>query len=587
MSTPVEPQSAAVEGFESERVRALAAQPAVAYDGIHRRYHDDEARGRAREGLSRVFGRDFELTPPIDWRADPYGSRSWRYRLHTLEFLDVVCQLHEDDGDEQALRMACDAALDWVRNNPRGGGETSDFAWYDMAAALRAPLIGYLAQAAPRARAVSEAEAEELLDSALDHGHFLADDANYTFDHNHGLYQDEGLLLLARYLGPLPEAQGWSAKARRRVVETIRSTVSERDAVHLEHSPAYHCAIVNLMRRLRTRDPGLSDELAELAERMDASAGWLVTPAGNLPPVGDTDPEHGPKWLLRAGARKTGIRGFFKSGYGVVKTKSSYLLLSCGYHNRSHKHADELSFVLEEDGVMLVGEAGRFAYEESDPRRRFARSPWAHNGVVIDGKVAPMEQFEPYGSGVEAVGSGSGWFAIEAQNPLSARAGIEHRRLLLHRPGVALLVLDELTTKRKRTYSRLLHLGPQVACRLEEDGWASLEWPGGSGWASSWGPSKGAEVVRGRREPGIQGWYYPHEREEVETDVLVLESRAASTVLGLALGMRGRRLSLEAVEADPERRVVRLRDGEDELELSVSRTARRKLLIEQAGGEPG
>ena len=564
---------------------AVADGPALAYDGIHRRFHDEAARRLAKQGHVRIFRRDFELSLPVDWTADPHQSRSWRYRLHTLEFLDVLCQVYEDGDDLEALRTASDVALDWVRQNPRRGAGVSEFAWYDMAAALRGPMIAYLTQAATRVGVLDGQEAEELFASAVEHGHFLADDAHYTERHNHGLFQDEGLLLLSSYLAPLPEAQGWSATARRRVVETIQSTVSERDAVHLEHSPAYHCTIVNLMRRLRGRDAQLREQLAELAERMDASAGWLVTPSGRLPPVGDTDPEEGPKWLLRAGAQKAGLRGFFKAGYGIVKTEDSYLMLAAGFHNSSHKHADELSFVLEEGGTLLVGEAGRFAYEEADPRRQFARSPSAHNGLIVDGEAAPLQGAEPYGSGVEAVGSGDGWYAIEARNPLLARRGIEHTRLLVHRPSAALIVLDELAADQGHSYTRLLHLGPAVSCSRSGDG-ISFESPGGNGSIFNWGPISRMDLVKGQREPRIQGWFYPHEREELETFVLELETEAASDLLGLVLSI-GEELRLEGATMDDEGRLLSLSGPSGGFELSVTRTARRKLAIEQRDAGAG
>ena len=567
-----------------EGIKALAAQPQANYDGIHRRKHDEEARERARQGHVRIFGRDFELSLPIDWTADPHHSRSWRYRLHTLEFLDVLCQVHEDDDDDAALRMACDVVLDWVRHNPLGGDGVSDFAWYDMAAALRGPLLAYLAREGARTEVLDEEEAEELFTSVLQHGHYLADDLHYTGGHNHGLFQDEGLLLLSSYLDPLPEAQGWSAKARRRVVDTIQSTVSERDAVHLEHSPAYHCTIVNLMRRLRGRDAPLEEQLAELAERMDASAGWLVTPAGKLPPVGDTDPEEGPKWLLRAGAKKRGIRGFFGAGYGIVKTDDAYLMLAAAFHNSSHKHADELSFVLEEGGTFLVGEAGRFAYEETDPRRQFARSPRAHNGLIADGDAAPLLGADPYGSGVEAVGAGDGWYAIEARNPLLARRGIELTRLLLYKPNLALVVLDDLAADEGHAYTRLLHFGHEVGCADTEEG-ISFEAPHARGTVTWWGPVSRTELVRAQRQPEIQGWFYPHEREELETFALLLESEAASELLGLVLSTgEALRLRDAAIEGDLRRLSLAAAGGG--FELVVSRAARRKLAIEQSDLDP-
>jgi hypothetical protein len=549
----------------------VAAEPEPHYDAVHVRDHGPRARQRALQGYVPLLGTEFELRLPIDWTADPHLSRSWKYELHTLEFLDVLCQIYRDEGDPKPLRTACDVALDWMRQNGQGARGVSQFAWYDMAVAIRGPYIAYLLRAGARVGILTEAEAKEFLGSSLQHAAFLFDDDNYAHGHNHGLFQDEGLLLLASYLTFVPGARDWRARARERAIATIESTVDVRDGIHLEHSPAYHCNIVNLLRRLRRRDEKLRQELTDLAQRMESNAGWLVTPSERLPPVGDTDPKPAREWAIRAATAATGICGFFDAGYGIARTRDAYLLLTAGYHSDAHKHADELSFVLEEKGVLLVNDAGRFTYDEEDPRRQHARSAPAHNGLIADGEPSSWKEAPPYGSGLEAVGSGAGWYAMQARNPLLLDGGIEHRRLLLYKPTVSLIVLDELTADREHSYTRFLHFGPELTCRQVEN---RVLFEGvARGSVRDWGsPESRVRLVRGQRTPHLQGWFYPAEREEAEAFALELETVASSAVLTTILSIGTPELRLEDVAIDDERVVIRLAAGSRHVALGITRS---------------
>ena len=46
------------------------------------------------------------LAPPVDWKQDPFSSRSWRAQLHSMRFLDILFQMYIDDGDCEALDRA-------------------------------------------------------------------------------------------------------------------------------------------------------------------------------------------------------------------------------------------------------------------------------------------------------------------------------------------------------------------------------------------------------------------------------------------------------------------------------------------------
>jgi len=186
-----------------------------------------------------VYGSETRLVPAIDWLQDPEESRTWRYELHTLTWLKEALERHVVGGDVETLAVARDVVLDWARTHLRSAQEQSEFAWYDMAVGLRAPYVGYVLCACLAEEMLGDEDAKLLLEAAERHGAELADGGNYVASNNHGLFQDEGLYLLARQLPALPAATAWRELALTRMKSTLRETVSSEEGAHLEHSPAY------------------------------------------------------------------------------------------------------------------------------------------------------------------------------------------------------------------------------------------------------------------------------------------------------------------------------------------------------------
>jgi SAM-dependent methyltransferase len=548
------PRAAALIGADA--LTLLRSLPLPAYKVASMRAYDTERKLEARRGLFHVFGKPLTLEPPIDWRQETHG-RSFAYELHTLQALDVLLQLAAA-GDRAALAEALAIVCDWVEQNPQGEPATSPFAWYDMAVGLRAPYLAYTARAAAREDLLSPPQASLLLASLVEHGAFLADDENYAHGHNHGLFQDEGLLLLAEYLPFLEEARSWIDLAARRVVTTLEQTVDRREGMHLEHSPAYHCSTTNLVRRLCDQAPSVRQRLQPLLARMIETAGWLVCPDGTYPEVGDSDPMPAPAWVRGAAEGKRGLKTFRRAGLAAYKQGGTYLLFSAGYHSAAHKHADELSFVLFADGERLVGDSGRYGYYEAEDARRHARSARAHNTLIVDDAPFEWERQQPYGSGIVASGRGAGWIAVQAVNPLVADAGVEHRRTLLLRPGLAALVVDELEAAEEHTYTRFLHLGPSIDAVIDGEV-VRLAGDEVSGAITDWSAAPvERRLLRAQTEPELSGWTFPLDRKWVPVWTAEYRSRARSTEAALALALGDADVRVEGVERDADGLSVRL-----------------------------
>jgi heparinase II/III-like protein len=488
-------------------------------------------------GLFYVYGSKARLQPPIDWLQDPQESRTWRYELHTLTWLKEAVARHAAGGDVEMLAVARDIAIDWARAHMSPGSEQSEFAWYDMATGLRAPYLAYVLRAGIAEDMLGRADADLLLEAVERHGAELARGENYAAANNHGLFQDEGLYLLARLLPALPPAAAWRELALNRMKSTLEATVSFEDGAHLEHSPAYQLAIVDLVARLGTL--GDLPELGPLLDRMRRTAAWQTTPRGRMAQLGDTDDLAAPPWAREAASKLDGIHFLPEAGQAFVRRGDSYLAVTAGYHGAAHKHADDGGFLLIEDGRVVLGDAGRWGYYEEEPDRLYARSAAAHNVLTVDGKDFGWRDAEPYGSGLDAVGEAEGWYAIGLNNPLLASQGVEHRRVLFYRPGMALLIFDRTRSDRPQHYLRHFHLGPDLDLSLDGGSRIGIRGEGMTATLTDFTERSEASLNRGMEEEPHLGWTYPGDRERTEVWTALLRSYGDDMILVTAISLDG------------------------------------------------
>jgi Heparinase II/III-like protein/Heparinase II/III N-terminus len=481
-----------------------------------------------------VYGSKAQLAPPIDWRQDPHGSRTWCYELHTLAWLKEPLARHAASGDTATLAIARDIVLDWARAHQQGDGELqSEFAWYDMAVGLRAPYIAYVLQACLAEEMLEEEDAELLVEAAQRHGAFLARGENYAAANNHGLFEDEGLYLLASLLPELPAAEAWREMALLRVQANLEATVSFEDGAHLEHSPSYQLAILDLVARLAANVSELP-ELKPLLERMRRTAAWQTTPAGRMAQLGDTDDLPAPGWARDTARSLRGMNVLAEAGQVYVRDGDSYLAVSAAHHSPAHKHSDDTGLLLVENGQTILGDAGRWGYYEDEADRLYARSAAAHNVLSVDGEDFDWREAEPYGSGLEAAEEDDGWYTIVVRNPLLVRQGVEHRRTLHYRPAETLVVTDEVRSAEEHDCIRNFHFGPELEAKETGAGQIAISGRGIAATLTYSDDDTRLTLSQGHDEPRL-GWAYPGDRERTATAVATLHSSAANATFVITL----------------------------------------------------
>lgn len=475
----------------------------------------------------------FPLDTPVNWSADPHRDRSWRFWLNSLEPLDDVLSAYAGTGDRRHLHFAVQLARDWLQHNPVSGG-SNPFAWYDMAVGLRALKLAYLTDAAARDPQVEADALAELLGGCWIHGWHLAQERNFNPRTNHGIYQAAGLLALGRSLPEFADAANWRALGTDRLRVMFAKSFSQ-EGVHLEHSPGYHLAMTRLL--ISMLQSGLTDDptLAALRGKAEGVLAWLVAPDGSLPMLGDSDstqvrPDHlglpdvhvVPEltYVLTRGAAgsppTSTYRVFPQAGYAVFRDRwpsaqqswqdSGYLIFAAGFHSRTHKHADDLTFEWWDGGRAIIVDSGRYGYYYDDPWRIYCESTRAHNTIEIDRRDLSRNRLDAFGSALTSWGAGGGAYFVSAE--IDRLPGPRHRRTLVWRPGRWLVVLDELDADGVHDYRQWFHFHPDLSLTLHD---ASADLPLGDGrwlYVRPLPPSEAAAAtaVRGQKEPETQGW---------------------------------------------------------------------------------
>lgn len=534
----------------------------------------------ARAGSFRVFGpKPTELAPPVDWTRDPLGARRYRQNLQKLRFLAPLLTSYANDGNTEDLEQALALALDWVEENPRSGQGTPAEAWSDKVVGDRSPYLSYLTRAAACEGLATPAEREVLITALEKHGRVLANEESYIAD-NHGLFVDLGLLRLSNFFPYLGEAQGWRALARERFESTLRGRLAE--GVWLEHSSAYQFLAVRPLEDFLL-DFGADPELDGVLAEMKAASAWFLRPDGEMTQFGDSNLERVPDWATTAATDLSGMRVFFEAGFAFVRGTGAdgepgYLAIGDGFHNLTHKHADELSFELFDRGVSIVNDTGLY-HKDPGEVRDYVVSNRAHSTLTADGLDWPIaDNSRSYGSGLVAAGEGEGWYAIEGRNPLLKPQGIKHRRLFLYRPGSALLIVDRVQSEATHTLNRYLHLGPDVEIDAGASDVLELSAPGLSGAVRDLA-EPGATVTRtetrGQKVP-LQGLTSPDFREFVPRWSVVYTEPAADALRVLSISLDESDLHASAAASD---------GGGFTLELSDASGTVTPLAVAQSGAE--
>lgn len=362
----------------------------------------------------------FRAFPPVaidlfeNWTDNPVSNRSWQWHSASFNFMPWLLALHASTGDQRAIDHASRGIESWHQRFV-AVDSNYEFAWHDHATANR--LMGVLSLLCHLEMFPAPFDLGFLLPDFLRaHGDRLCMEEMYSRHTNHGIDQSRALLLLATCAPWLEHADRWRDVAIARLEDELGHAFAA-DGGHVENSPGYHQFVSNLFTDvLATFGDALESEFRErMQAKLVQAAGfmaWIVRPDGWLPPIGDTEckpainvyhtlagtTEHANvQWVCtrgREGLRPEGwSRTFPDAGYFIARSDwqdeaglpadARHLVFRCGRVSGYHRHDDDLSVTLWWGSDWLL-DGGAYAYVEEHPVRRYLRSKWGHNVVVVD-----------------------------------------------------------------------------------------------------------------------------------------------------------------------------------------------------------
>lgn len=425
------------------------------------------------------------------WASDPLKDRTWCFWLHTLLVVRYLIDGYEEFGERSYLQKAMKLFQDWQKHSV--AKSLPEMAWHDHATALRLLVICKLFEVWK----TNEWEEEIVHDFARiaeAHCEKLADPSFYKEQHNHGMDQDIALFTACTVFSQMSESESWSQKALQRFQQQM-SHLFAADGSYREHSPGYAVIFVNRLYNFMDflRDTGIPQykDLQNVIEKQLVYLTNIIQPDGRVPNIGDSQmaPFRMGNW---SGLNETiienlryvasgGSNGIPPSnldaiypdgGFAMMRNKWKYvndtvqLVLTSGFHSRTHKHNDDLSVTLFGHGQPLLVDAGLYNYNYDSFGRKYVVSKRAHNSVMVDNKDTELIRKNIGKSGLTD-------YLFEKEISVVAGAhclypGIVHQRIVLFLKPWNFYLFDWVKGYKQHRFEQIFNFNPNLQCRESE-----------------------------------------------------------------------------------------------------------------------
>lgn len=283
--------------------------------------------------------------------------------------------------------------------------------------------------------------------------------------------------------------------------------------------------------------PHYTDRIEEMYNYL----AYSMRPDGHQPLNNDSDREdlrprvlkaaatfHRPDWEWIATNGASGLRPdvpsvvFPWAGIHVMRNgwdrRGHWAFFDTGPFGTGHQHADKLHLSVAAFGRDLLVDAGRYTHEDYfsfDPKvwRGYFRSSNSHNVILLDGQGqngGPLTVDRPLVKGKDYLNTNAFDFARgtfdAGYRGLSGKA--THSRAVLYVRDKCWVVVDRIVTDRPRSIEALWHFAPACTVQTEDQTVASIDPEEGNLRIVPAGDIRWQiDLIRGQREPALQGWY--------------------------------------------------------------------------------
>ncbi|MBM7615470.1 heparinase II/III family protein [Alkaliphilus hydrothermalis] len=436
--------------------------------------------------------KEYPYKGKLDWKIDPYKDKSWTLYYHSLRMVSYLCNAYETTGELQYLDKSKEIISDWIENN-HIEKLTVKIAWNEHSASNRVLNMIYYLEMIKQTPNIDYEFMNSLLLALYVHGEFLADTKNYVAN-NHGIMQDKALMELSLFYNEFEDANRWLDNCLKRLLLRFHKDITH-EGVHLEHSPYYHIFVLQLFTDIEEMLNFYGKSLGEASRKtfalMKEYLAYAIKPDGKLPTIGDTNDALMEErkifdhpfldYVLSQG--KEGVRPTATSkvypvaGIGIFRDKwkthpnfhlSTYLFFHAGFHSTTHKHGDDLSFILSALGKDIFIDPGKYNYDKYNKYRQYFRSTCSHNTITVDGKEYRLKE--------ENIGKSKllGWNLTEEYDWIKGEHTLYEgvriiREILFIKPN-AIVILDSIESGKFHSYQQIFNLAPGITVRKKDYG---------------------------------------------------------------------------------------------------------------------
>ena len=344
--------------------------------------------GIAKKSLENIF--EFQIKTsnftPIDseidniWKQDFFDSNSHEFYAHSLIILWDLIIAHQQYQNNDYLFKGNEIILSWIKHNKRFDPFNQRYAWEDHSTAKRTIAILLFYDYASQYIKFDELFKQKISRYINQAEGFLSNKQNYSFRHNHGIFQDIALSVISLHCRNRKIASSIAELATKRFQNQVLSTFS-KDGFHLENSPGYHYLTtdrcLDFLKFAKLGKYNVSEDVKEMIFKADNLKPIFIMPNCKILPVGDTNEEEKVDKYVRC--RKLIIDN--ESGYLIFKNDNDYLAVRTQSILPNHRHYDAMSFVLFINGKKIFRDTGFLNYTKTR-KRWFTKSMQAHNTII-------------------------------------------------------------------------------------------------------------------------------------------------------------------------------------------------------------
>ena len=420
----------------------------------------------------------------LDWNIY-YGKipESFQLYLNSLNVIQNLTHAYEADGNMENLVLAEKLLNSWLSfESDTSLSKKNKYVWGDHSSANRAEILIYYTIVASDAGIIEQKRKIFLKSLIKRHGEFLSKDKNYTFRHNHGIFQDRALLYIAYFLNDENTSE-YIKIAQSRLTAQWKYALTD-EMVSVENSSNYHLLARNLIQNINLfllrQGNDFAKSMQETLEKMDDFSAFMVRPDGKLSAFGDSPEQPMPYTTAKPGSyleysASLGEIGsppsmtsmlYPRSGYYFGRefwttpenhsfSDSTWVMFKSGYVSKTHKHADDNSFLLYSKGHEIFSDAGLYGYVK-EPIYQYQISSKSHNTVIVDNNTYTIPKEEIGNSGIikSSLCHARGYDYIIGHNFLYP--GVKLIRHFIYF-SQALFIYDDIISADTHTYSQLFH----------------------------------------------------------------------------------------------------------------------------------